>query len=78
MLIMAGVLTLMVYLWQRQLPIEKPVYAYIGQNLEDSKIDTIYSYDTELQNYVWVNMDSMFVNGRDKFATKYIVIKRIK
>ena len=77
-LIVSGCLILMLNLWQRQHPIEKPVYTYIGQNLEDSKIDTIYSYNTELQNYVWVNMDSMFVNGMDKFATKYIVIKRIK
>jgi len=78
MLIIAGCITLMVHLWQRYQHVKKPVYTYIGQNLEDSNIDTIYSYDTALQNYVWVNMDSMFVNGKDQFATKYIVIKRIK
>lgn len=78
MLIISGVLTLMTYLWERQHPIEKPIYAFIGKNLEDSQIDTIYSYDERLENQVWVNMDSMFVNPYDKFATKYMVIKRIK
>lgn len=78
MLIISGVLMLMTYLWENQHPIEKPVYSFIGKNLEDSQIDTIYSYDERLENYAWVNMDSMFVNPYDKFATKYMVIKRIK
>jgi len=77
-LIVSGVLTLMTYLWERQHPIEKPIYAFICKNLEDSQIDTIYSYDERLENHVWVNMDSMFVNPYDKFATKYMVVKRIK
>lgn len=52
-------------------------YTYIARNLEDLQVDTIHSKYQITSNWVWVNMDSLWVNNSDPYATSYIVIRQI-
>lgn len=52
-------------------------YIYIARNMEDLQVDTIHSKHQIIDQYVWVNMDSLWVNNSDPYATSYIVIRQI-
>lgn len=56
---------------------ESKHYIYIARNIEDLQVDTIHSKKQITDQYVWVNMDSLWVNNSDPYATSYIVIRQI-
>lgn len=56
---------------------DAPTYLYIARNMEDLQVDTIHSKHQIIDQYVWVNMDSLWVNNSDPYATSYIVIRQI-
>lgn len=56
------------------------VYTYIGRNMEDYRLDTIYSkqvIDINRYELVWVNMDSLWVDNDDPYSTRYLIIRQI-
>lgn len=56
---------------------DAPTYLYIARNMEDLQVDTIRSKRPIIDQYVWVNMDSLWVDYSDPHATSYIVIRQI-
>jgi len=54
------------------------VKMYLARNLEDNQLDTIYTYQNNTTHYEWVNMDSLWIDNNDPYATKYFIIKKLK